>query len=232
MMTAALLLCGAALVRFLFAEAGPAPVPLEGRPSIADSLLAAGDSVAEDKARRSRPLEPGERIDPNSAGEEELDRLPGVGPATAARIVDERESAGPFASAADLARVRGIGPAAVERMRSFLDVRAAAVRARPARTRANSGGGGAPAGAGLRREVGGGAARTAGGPSAARPVNVNRAGLAELASLPGIGPVTAGRIVASRDADGRFERSEDLMRVRGIGPKTFARIAALVTVRE
>ena len=42
---------------------------------------------------------------------DELDRLPGVGPATAASIVTERERNGPFASVADLERVPGIGPA-------------------------------------------------------------------------------------------------------------------------
>jgi competence protein ComEA len=37
--------------------------------------------------------------------------LPGVGPATAAAIVDDRDQNGPFATVADLERVPGIGPA-------------------------------------------------------------------------------------------------------------------------
>lgn len=50
-------------------------------------------------------------LDVNRASAVELESLPGVGPATAAAIVTERERNGPFASVADLERVPGIGPA-------------------------------------------------------------------------------------------------------------------------
>lgn len=50
-------------------------------------------------------------IDLNSASVEQLQTLPGIGPATAAAVVDDRERHGPFASVADLERVPGIGPA-------------------------------------------------------------------------------------------------------------------------
>ena len=48
-------------------------------------------------------------IDPNTAGLEKLDELPGVGPATAQAIVDEREQNGPFYYPEDLINVKGIG---------------------------------------------------------------------------------------------------------------------------
>lgn len=48
----------------------------------------------------------------------------------------------------------------------------------------------------------------------ALPVNINQASADELASLPGIGPVLAGRIVEARP----FTDTQDLRRVRGIGP--------------
>jgi competence ComEA-like helix-hairpin-helix protein len=51
------------------------------------------------------------RIDPNSAGAAELTLLPGIGPDLAAKIVNYRKNHGPFSSASDLGRVKGIGPA-------------------------------------------------------------------------------------------------------------------------
>ncbi len=52
-----------------------------------------------------------------------LELLPGIGPARAAAIVREREANGPFGTAADLARVHGIGPDTVRRIRAAREVR-------------------------------------------------------------------------------------------------------------
>ena len=57
----------------------------------------------------------------NSASAEELEVLPGVGPALAQRIVNER-SKGHFTSADDLLRVPGIGKAKLEKLRSYVEV--------------------------------------------------------------------------------------------------------------
>ena len=61
-------------------------------------------------------------VDVNSAGVEELDQLPGVGPATAAAIVAYRDQHGPFGSVDGLAEVRGIGPAKLEALRGLVTV--------------------------------------------------------------------------------------------------------------
>jgi len=53
----------------------------------------------------------------NTASFSELDALPGIGPARAAAILQEREARGPFASVDELARVSGLGPAAIARLR-------------------------------------------------------------------------------------------------------------------
>ena len=55
-------------------------------------------------------------IDINTATAEELTALPGLGPRKAAALVAYREAHGPFGSIADLERVSGIGPAAVEKL--------------------------------------------------------------------------------------------------------------------
>jgi len=55
-------------------------------------------------------------------------------------------------------------------------------------------------------------------------VSLNEASLAELESLPGIGPELARRIVEHRP----YQRVEDLLKVPGIGPKTLERLRPLV----
>ena len=62
-------------------------------------------------AQQEIPLPAGEQmlIDVNTADAETLQKLPGIGPALAERIVAEREANGPFSGAEDLTRVEGIG---------------------------------------------------------------------------------------------------------------------------
>lgn len=87
-------------------------VPLLGEEPVAE---AGGQEVAV----ASPQAEPaaGGLINVNVAGPEELTALPGVGEATAAAIVEERERNGAFASVDDLARVSGIGPKKLEKLR-------------------------------------------------------------------------------------------------------------------
>ncbi len=221
MLRAALILGGAALIRFVVIAPAPAEPVLGDRPSIADSLLAAGDSVAEENERRSRPLADGETLDPNVASAEELDRLPGVGASKASRIVREREQNGRFASVEALARVSGLGPKSVERLKPYLRV-------------AGGGGGGS---AGGRAKVvarvgpGVGEGRTAAATAPGAIVDLNRATVEELQALPGIGPVMAERIVALRKERGGFRKLDELMEVKGVGDRTFARLKPLMKVR-
>lgn len=62
-------------------------------------------------------------------------------------------------------------------------------------------------------------------------VDPNRADLEGLMSLPGVGPVLAGRILADRESHGPYRRPEDLLRVPGIGPATLARIRDRLRIR-
>lgn len=56
----------------------------------------------------------------NAAGAAELAALPGVGPTTAARILEHRLQRGPFRAVDDLGDVPGIGPATLEQLRPHL----------------------------------------------------------------------------------------------------------------
>lgn len=57
-------------------------------------------------------------------------------------------------------------------------------------------------------------------------VDVNAAGEAELAQLPGVGPALARRIVEHRVSSGLFASEDDLLAVPGIGPVTLTRLRA------
>jgi competence protein ComEA len=60
------------------------------------------------------------KVDLNTATAEQLDALPGVGPATAAKIIADRTTNGPFRSVDDLMRVSGIGPAKFESLKDLV----------------------------------------------------------------------------------------------------------------
>ncbi len=61
-------------------------------------------------------------------------------------------------------------------------------------------------------------------------VNINTATADELATLPGIGPTTAQRIVEYRLQHGFFRTIQDIQNVPGIGPTTFEKIRDYITV--
>ncbi|MCI9445318.1 MAG: helix-hairpin-helix domain-containing protein [Oscillospiraceae bacterium] len=63
------------------------------------------------------PPEPEGPVDINAAGLDELQRLTGIGPALAQRIIDYRGEHGPFRSVEDLLEVKGIGEATLEKFR-------------------------------------------------------------------------------------------------------------------
>jgi competence protein ComEA len=62
-------------------------------------------------------------------------------------------------------------------------------------------------------------------------VNINQAGLEELVSLPGIGPVTAEKIINYRE-EHLFTRVEEIQKVPGIGPATYDQIKLYLTLGE
>ena len=70
-------------------------------------------------------------------------------------------------------------------------------------------------------------------PLAAAPseatVDINIAGEEQLATLPGIGPAIAKRIIDYRQSNGPFKSTSELMNVKGIGEKTYLRLKDRIT---
>ncbi len=67
------------------------------------------------------PAEGFAQVSLNRASREELEKLPGIGPALAARIVDHRERFGPFRRAEHLMLVRGISEGRFRQLRPFVN---------------------------------------------------------------------------------------------------------------
>jgi competence protein ComEA len=101
------LLCCAA------AAASPACVKLPRRATVA----APAENPARPEVAHDSP-----RLDLNRATREELERLPGIGPALAARIVEHRERHGPFRRAEHLLVVRGISERRFRELRHLVKV--------------------------------------------------------------------------------------------------------------
>jgi len=70
-------------------------------------------------AKKKPPAHP---VNLNTATAEELQQVPGIGPATAEKILQARKSYGKFKSVSDLEAIRGIGPKKLEKMRKYLTV--------------------------------------------------------------------------------------------------------------
>jgi competence protein ComEA len=70
-------------------------------------------------AKKKPPAKP---VNINTATSEELQQVPGIGPATASKILQMRKSYGAFKSVDDLLAIRGLGQKRLDKMRKYLTV--------------------------------------------------------------------------------------------------------------
>ncbi len=199
------------------AQAEATPLPVTDVPQVASTIV----PPAESPPTEPPPTEPPQqqppaadgRIDLNTATSEQLQTLPRVGPATAAKIIEYRSIHGRFNRPEDLMNVSGIGPKTFERMRSMVMCSDTEPPQTDIPTAASSG---------EEDPVDAGPAAT---------VNINSASEEELTQLPGVGPAKAALIVEYRETNGPFTSADQLMNIKGIGPKTFERMRPMVTLK-
>lgn len=80
------------------------------------SLAISGVAFAGKKKPPARP------VNINTATSAELQQVPGIGPATAQKILQMRKSYGPFKSVDDLLAIRGLGEKRLDKMRKYLTI--------------------------------------------------------------------------------------------------------------
>lgn len=159
-------------------------------------------------------------VDINSADQKTLETLPGIGAATAKRIIAAR----PFQNVEDLQKVRGVGKAKYESLKDKVTIGAAG-SAGPATTTTETKPAVASEKAGAKTTQPSGHEVKKAMPSG--PVDINTADLKTLEALPGIGPVKAQAIIDHRP----YTKVEDIMKVPGIKRGTFARIKDHIVVK-
>lgn len=196
---------------------------LERPQPLLEDVAAVDVAALEEASRAGRPAPapgPGAAagpIDPNTATAAELDRLPGVGPALAGRILEER-ARGPFRTLEDLTRVPGIGAALATRLAGRVTLPAGPTRRE------------SPVGSGLTPV--GTAVPTVVKAAPEGPLDVNYIGSADLQKVPGIGPALAAKLIARRDSLGRFDSWDQVDEVPGIGPALLARMKESLVLRR
>jgi DNA uptake protein ComE-like DNA-binding protein len=147
-------------------------------------------------------------VDLNSASEQQLESLPGVGPATAKKIIAGR----PYSSVDDLSKA-GVSAATIKKITPLVTVGGAA----PPAANPTAGKAAPPA-----KSSAASASNTA---ATGTMVDLNNASAAELKELPGVGDATAKKIIAGRP----YSSVNDLSKA-GVPAATINKITPLVTV--
>jgi competence ComEA-like helix-hairpin-helix protein len=188
-------------------------------------------AVTTKKAAAKEAAAPAGKVDLNTATAEELEELPGIGPARAEAIIAAR----PFHSVADLKKVEEVPSRVYNAIEPQLTASAppaatpkpAAPAAKPATRPAASPRAKAAAAEAEKEDHPTQLSRKKAALAAGRKINLNTADADELQELPGIGPVRSAAIIKARP----FESIEDVMKVDGIKEGIFSHIKDHISVK-
>jgi DNA uptake protein ComE-like DNA-binding protein len=165
------------------------------------------------------------KVELNSATEKELEDLPGVGPATAEKIIAGR----PYASVADLEKA-GVSAKTIAEIKPLVTVKkpkastSSTAKAEPTTKEPKAADSSASGKSASSKST---ASKTTASKTTASKVDVNSATEKELEDLPGVGPATAAKIIAGRP----YATVADLEKA-GVTAKTLEEIKPLVTARK
>jgi competence protein ComEA len=173
------------------------------------------------------------KIDIRTANQDELILLPGIGEKRAQDIIDYR-TAHPFQSVNDLLEIKGIGPKTLAKLLprlvsfgvSWQADSLAIVSGSSQTSELKSASKADPTSSPEKKDRQASPSKT----ELTSIVNLNKASLDELCTLPGIGPVKAQSIIDYRKQSGGFTSVEEIVKVKGIGAKTFEKIRARLAI--
>ncbi len=188
---------------------------LRTNPSILSSPVSTTNEVRDNSSNQNNKKERQTfKLDLNRIERHELVQLPGMGPETADKILAFRDGNRPIRNLDELRAIRGIGDATVNRLRHWLTVEEGyddnPIELRRAEKKASR------------------SSKTK-KPLPDNPIDINKANETELRQLPGIGPVLAQGIIATR-TNKPFISIDDLRRVSGIGAKKLNQIRPYISV--
>src|SRR6185369_300233 len=164
-------------------------------------------STSKAKSSTTTSTASGAKIDLNSASQSDLESLPGVGAATAKKIIAGR----PYSNASDLSKA-GVSQKTIDKITPMVTASGSAPSSEPASAKSS------------KSSKSSDSTSASSTPANGSKIDLNSASQSDLESLPGVGAATAKKIIAGRP----YSSANDLSKA-GVSQKTIDKISGLVT---